>query len=1032
MNKRIISFLLVAIMIVAMIPAVLINSSAADVATYVTTVTSEKIELDGVLDEPYKNSQQITSTSWGTGNSSGLSFVAYTAVTIRGIYVWAEIKDTSLNKDTSHPAGMGDKFQIYVRMNNGVQDAWGYYDTDYNGKTAKTSKGGSLADCENVTVKLSDGSGWRSETFIPFDGVLDPAVAAINTYKLYIGLQANNAIYKPSSNENDYTAYCFDNSNGSSFWSKNDNYTLLKLFTEDDIVTKTSLEKTAVYVKTSSNLKLDGSKDAAYSDRAKMDLAYVTKDSNYTASETRENLGTVYIAFTNYNLFIYYETEDVDIVEQDFFQVYYEFDNGAKPISGYFCAKIDPDGNHFYGSNGQAWGYPGVAIENSNIKVTTAAKALGNNKYGLEFQIPLTSAIRTAMKDGSAKIKLDFSANDYASDGSRKFYGGCTSYSSAMYNYNVYGDQFPGVVLSKSFTDETPGVITGASVALGSDITVNYYAAVSAGDIFNTCMRFTKNGETYIAYPERAGYTGEYKFAYKGVAPQTIGDNIKAELVVDGTIVATHDNYSVLQNLLNIYNNEAYSSSSYNNMKMLIKGLLNYGAAAQKYANYKTDALVNEGHELTLTAPAASVSVRDTGTAISSNLKIDAAGVYFDSYNRIYAKITATSLKGVTVTINGQLATIEKVEGEANRYIVYSDPISVTKFNSIYRIVLSNGSASQVVTYSVNSYAYAKSSSENPKTAELAKATYTYGELARKYANLGTASYTVMSYNDGDTSYANQKNYEKVAVIINDYAPDIVGMQEVQQKHAKGSSSYYAQLLPDYGIVYYDHGTYNNNATLADKLANNSNAIAYSEKQNPSGVPIFYRKDRFTLISSGQGWLSDTPDKASKYTESDYTRSYVWAKLQDKRTGEIIVAVNTHIDYVPEANIKQVNKLLELVAEKFPGENIIMTADWNMGKGYASYQALNNAGYYAAEELLEGAFTPPTTPGGGYIDFCFVSSDKFTTFDYKVVNNHQYSETASDHYAIIAEVALVKIAPEASLGETIEGPFHTPDDTDGF
>lgn len=1028
--KRAISLLLVAIMIIAMIPTMLMPISAAD-DSYITVVTSDKIEIDGILDEAYKNSKQITSGYWGTGNSSGLSFVAYTAVTMKGVHVWAEIKDNSLNKSTSHPADMGDKFQIYIRMSNGTQDVWGWYDIDYNGKVAKTVKSGALAAAENVTTKLSDGSGWRSETFIPFDGALDPTVVAINKYNIYVGLQANNAVYNPSSNSNTYTAYCYDkNPSSAQFYNSYSLYTPLKLFTENDIVTKDSLEKTAVFSNTT--LNIDGVKDAVYSDHAKIDLGYVFKDSAYTGTEVRSNLGSVYLAFTTYNLFIYYETEDTDLSEKDFLQVYYEFDNGEKPISGYFCSKIDPSLSHFYGSNGQAYGYPGVPLESSSLKVESAAKSLGNNKYGIEYRIPLTSAIRSALKNGSAKIKLDFSANDYTADGTRKCYGGCTAYSSAMYNYNVYGDQFTGVVLSKVFTDAAPGAITGANVDLGSDITVNYYAVVASTDIYNACMRFTQNGRTYIAYPEKSGYTGEYKFAYKGVAPQTIGDNIKAELIIDGIIVATHDNYSVLQNVINIYNNSEYSASTYNNMKMLIKGLLNYGAAAQKYAGYKTDALVNEGYEISLDIPTANDSVRDTGTAISSSLKIDALGVYFDSTNRIYAKLTATSLSGVSVKINGFPTTIEKVEGETNRYIVYSDPIPVTRFGSAYKIVLSNGSSTQTVTYSVNSYTYQKYNSDTPKTAELAKATYTYGELARKYANLGTASYKVMTFNDGDTSYANAKNYEKVAVIIKDYAPDIVGMQEVQQAHASGSSSNYAQLLPDYGIVYYDHGTYNENATYQDKLAGNENAIAYSEKQHPSGVPIFYRKDRFTLISSGIRWLSDTPDKASKYTESDYTRSLVWAKLMDKRTGEVIVAVNTHIDYVAAANIKQVNKLLELAAAMFPGMPVIFTADWNMNPSMEGYKAMNNAGYYTAEKLLEDAFTPPTTPGGGYIDFCFVSPEYFDTFAYKVINDHTYSQTASDHYAVIAEVVRVEIAPEAVLDTTIEGGFNSPDDNEGF
>ena len=83
MKKRLISIILVAVMLVATIPA--FSASAATVDSYRTTLTSKNIAVDGVLDEAYKTSQKITSSFWGTGNSSNLSFEAYTAVTLRGV-----------------------------------------------------------------------------------------------------------------------------------------------------------------------------------------------------------------------------------------------------------------------------------------------------------------------------------------------------------------------------------------------------------------------------------------------------------------------------------------------------------------------------------------------------------------------------------------------------------------------------------------------------------------------------------------------------------------------------------------------------------------------------------------------------------------------------------------------------------------------------------------------------------------------------------------------------------------------------------
>lgn len=194
--------MLAVVMIASMIPAMSLASSAADVVGYRSIVTTDYIVIDGDMDDVYKSSEKITSHYWGKGNSSLLSFEAHTAVTAKGLYVWAEIKDSTLNKTESEGTDVGDKFQIYVRMSNGADTAWGWYDTDYLGRNFKTVRSGALADAEYSSAKLSDGSGWRSETFIPFDGAID--VIDIKSVNISIGLQANDAIGQTN------TAYCYD------------------------------------------------------------------------------------------------------------------------------------------------------------------------------------------------------------------------------------------------------------------------------------------------------------------------------------------------------------------------------------------------------------------------------------------------------------------------------------------------------------------------------------------------------------------------------------------------------------------------------------------------------------------------------------------------------------------------------------------------------------------------------------------------------------------------------------------------------
>lgn len=1037
MKKRLISIMLVAVMLLAMIPAMSVASFAADATSYRSIVTTDYIEVDGNMDDAYKNSEKISSTYWGKGDSATLGFEAYTAVTTRGLYIWAEIKDSSFDKSEADAADVGDKFQIYVRVSNGIDSLWGWYDTDYNGKALKHSINSQsdlewtiasgcvfgsevLADATYATMKLADGSGWRSETFIPF-GDLD--VLDIKGLKISVGFQANNEITGG-------TRYglCYNHSKGGDYWYGYSDYTPLSLFAYDTV----SAHENPVYVGNQAPT-MDGSKDAVYSGSA-ITLKHVVTASGFE-NDKRDTLGTVSLVFDNEYIYMYYETVDNDLVNKatngqsdaDCVQIYYLFENNGSPQSGFFKTEVDPNGVAFYGSTGSTYGYPGTAYTSSDITVSRMAH--GNNVYGVEIKMPIPDGEKAKLAAGQAvSFNFDVSAMDYK-NATRRCYGGWDSNSSGRYIYNKYTVKenevyvvkestnyktFPVLTLDKKLAYSAAPSIKSASLTLGSDITVNYYTTIGAGDVDNAYMRFTKSGKTSIAYPEKTSTAGEYKFRCTNIAPQTIGDNIKAELVIGDEVVATSDKYSVRQNCLNIYNNAKYSGSDYNNMKMLIKALLNYGAASQTYRDYKIGDPVDAEYDIDLSVPTAANNIKNVSTPISSSLKFTALGVRYDNTNKIFAKFIAPSLSGISVIINGYPVAINAVDGEENTYIVYSDAIPVTRFASEYRITLTNGTSSQTAVYSINSYAYAKLSSQNEAMVELAKATFTYGELAKKYVGHGPVSYKVMTFNDGDNSEKwNDKVVER-AQIINDYKPDVVGMQEIRYAHA---NDYYFNGLPTYKTLLTDY-------TL----------VFYEKDTDNHDVPaMYYRTDKFDLVDSGIKWLSDTPDtKGSKFTESQYIRAFIWAKLKDKVTGETYMFVNTHLDFAA-VSLKQTNRLLELVAPIAGDLPVIFTADWNFYRDSDSAKALNAAGYYSTESKTSNKYKPGTFPSSDQaIDFCFVKPTEFKTLDYKVINDHEYSLIASDHYAVISEIVPVKVYEQAELDKVIYGFFDGPDDIYGF
>jgi endonuclease/exonuclease/phosphatase family metal-dependent hydrolase len=235
-------------------------------------------------------------------------------------------------------------------------------------------------------------------------------------------------------------------------------------------------------------------------------------------------------------------------------------------------------------------------------------------------------------------------------------------------------------------------------------------------------------------------------------------------------------------------------------------------------------------------------------------------------------------------------------------------------------------------------------------------------------SNAGSAvvgsKYSIMTYNDGDNSY---QNIADRMTIVKEYMPDIICFQETQTPHAQR----YKNSLQIYDYVLYDNDgtTYNSQ-------------------------PIFWKRDKFELVDSGIKWLSDTPDKRSKFADSEYYRSMTYAILKDKATGEQFVVVNTHLDFA-KINAKQTEKLLELSAG-FRDMPMLCLGDFNMRDTDKGYQNMYNECFMDSGRYLEKKDTAT-------IDFCFIDITKIVATNYKVISDHELSKTASDHYPVYTE-----------------------------
>ena len=78
--------------------------------------------------------------------------------------------------------------------------------------------------------------------------------------------------------------------------------------------------------------------------------------------------------------------------------------------------------------------------------------------------------------------------------------------------------------------------IDSAMVRLGGDIAVNYFVTLDE-DHVGAQMRFTFGDEETVVDGEATGYANEYVYIFTGIAPQAMGDNLKAELLFGGRLV---------------------------------------------------------------------------------------------------------------------------------------------------------------------------------------------------------------------------------------------------------------------------------------------------------------------------------------------------------------------------------------------------------------------------------------------------------------------------------------------------------------
>ncbi|MEE2991328.1 MAG: endonuclease/exonuclease/phosphatase family protein [Planctomycetota bacterium] len=186
-------------------------------------------------------------------------------------------------------------------------------------------------------------------------------------------------------------------------------------------------------------------------------------------------------------------------------------------------------------------------------------------------------------------------------------------------------------------------------------------------------------------------------------------------------------------------------------------------------------------------------------------------------------------------------------------------------------------------------------------------------------------------------------------------------------------------------------------------------------KQKGEYAPIFFDKDRLELTRSDTIWLSETPKKVgSKSWDSSLPRIATLAWLKDKKTGKMLLVVNTHFDHrgavarresaaLIGRHVKQVNQ------EKIP---VVVMGDLNCLPGSDPYRQFLQAGFQDALEKSEKEHQGPRSTWNGFgktvvegrrIDFIFISPD-LRVLAHRIDARQFNGRFPSDHCPVISRL----------------------------
>lgn len=228
---------------------------------------------------------------------------------------------------------------------------------------------------------------------------------------------------------------------------------------------------------------------------------------------------------------------------------------------------------------------------------------------------------------------------------------------------------------------------------------------------------------------------------------------------------------------------------------------------------------------------------------------------------------------------------------------------------------------------------------------------------------------------------------KKFSDYMNTVKPDTIGTQEMNSKWLEKLGT----LMSDYDSYGVKRG--------GDDSENKSEMNA-----------VFWLKDKYSCEEKDTFWLSETPEKESRYEGAGCHRVCTYVVLKNNETGRMLIHMNTHLDNASEeaANYgaEVISQKIDELNTKYPNVPIVLTGDFNETKGMIAYNTIAEkliepTSYIISIETKETYHAWGEITDGEPIDHIFVTKGKYIS-NYKILDDTS-NGYISDHYGVYIE-----------------------------